>query len=167
MTESLRGALGFAGYGLVAVLSGFGGAGLRAWAARRLLGREPFAERAGVGGRALHLVLSVVVGLVAWFVLFLICIALVRGIAYPSVGGGDYENSWGGPTLAGAWAVHALLAIAVVLPIGTLLIAALGVLQFAFARRLLVRAGAWWPLPVAVLVTMAGALFFVAWTHQA
>ena len=38
-------------------------------------------------------------------------LALVRGVLYPLVAADDYENSWGGPTLAGAWAVHALLGL--------------------------------------------------------
>jgi len=33
-------------------------------------------------------------------------IVVLRGVLYPAFGAGDLRNSWGGPTLAGAWAVH-------------------------------------------------------------
>jgi hypothetical protein len=36
-------------------------------------------------------------------------IFLGRGVLYPVFGADNLENSWGGPTLAGAWLVHFLL----------------------------------------------------------
>jgi hypothetical protein len=50
-----------------------------------------------------------------------------RGVLYPAFGGAKHlSKSWGGPTLAGAWAVHFALTI------GALLVVSLAV---ALARR--------------------------------
>lgn len=46
---------------------------------------------------------------VAWFFL------LHSGIFYPMFDAGDLQDSWGGPTLVGAWVVHLLLATALLL----------------------------------------------------
>lgn len=60
---------------------------------------------------------------------------LARGVCYPlAEWGNDVSGSWGGPTMAGAWAAHfgvGLLTGAVVLPVVALLVAA--------QRRLAVR----------------------------
>jgi len=46
---------------------------------------------------------------VAWFFL------LHSGIFYPVFDAGDLQNSWNGPTLAGAWAVHLALTLGLLL----------------------------------------------------
>jgi hypothetical protein len=42
-------------------------------------------------------------------------IAVLRGVLYPLIGADDLRDSWGGPTLVGAWAVHFALGVAILL----------------------------------------------------
>ncbi|MGU3437379.1 hypothetical protein ACNHUS_30755 [Actinomycetes bacterium M1A6_2h] len=59
----------------------------------------------------------------------LVALTVVRGVFYPAVvRDGSYATSWGGPTLAGAWAVH--------LAIGVLLTVAVGLVGTALDRRM-------------------------------
>jgi hypothetical protein len=44
-------------------------------------------------------------------------IVVLRGLLYPAFASRDLENSWGGPTLAGAWAAHLLIGIAALLTV--------------------------------------------------
>jgi hypothetical protein len=73
--------------------------------ARRLIAFDPTPSRVRpIAALPLDAVALVVVGYV-W-------IGVVVNLAYPARTtfgmSGDYSDSWGGPTLAGAWAVHAL-----------------------------------------------------------
>ncbi|MGF6887605.1 hypothetical protein ABIA39_006290 [Nocardia sp. GAS34] len=119
----------------------------------------------GRGYVAAHTVLGAALGLLTCFLVFLAGLALVRGLAYPLVGDNGLENSWGGPTLMGAWAVHAAFAV-LLQPVAAVLLADVGVLQLRLADRLLARGGAWWPVPAAVALAAAGVVLFVAWWHQ-
>ncbi|MTE16830.1 sensor domain-containing protein [Nocardia aurantiaca] len=152
-------------YAVLSVPVAFAPTGVRARLVRRVF-RSPFALREpGVWRSMVHTVLALAIGLVAWFAVFLLVVAAVRGIFYPLIAAHDYEHSWGGPTLAGAWAVH-FAGGALPLPLWVLLIAGLGVLQLQLTRRLLGRIGPWWPIPVAVAVFLGAAAFFIAWLHQ-
>ncbi|GHH55926.1 sensor domain-containing protein [Streptomyces candidus] len=75
---------------------------------RRLL-REEFEvrERAGVLGVA-HAVLGLPVHLVALVVTYFFWFLAAINLGYPLRPGNDPTDSWGGPTMAGAWAFHAL-----------------------------------------------------------
>jgi hypothetical protein len=81
------------------------GGGAQRRVAVRLLRREPRLSR--VGGLA-----AVPVDIVALTVAGYCWVGVVVNVLYPDryiLGmGEDYSNSWGGPTLAGAWAVHAI-----------------------------------------------------------
>ncbi|MGW5666506.1 hypothetical protein [Micromonospora sp. NPDC003776] len=74
-----------------------------------LLRREP--RRSRLNGLA-----AVPVDVVALAVVGYCWIGVVVNLAYPARSlfgmSGEYRDSWGGPTLAGAWAVHALAGIA-------------------------------------------------------
>ncbi|MFI6865743.1 sensor domain-containing protein [Nocardia sp. NPDC050406] len=153
-------------YAVISPPVAFAPTGVRARVLRRTLRTRFDVREPGLGRVVLHTVLAATVGLVAWFVVFLAAIAAVRGIFYPLVTSGDYENSWGGPTLAGAWAVHAALGVGL-LPVWTALLAGIGCVQRLLAQRLLGRSGPWWPIPVALVLAAAGVVFFIAWTHQA
>ncbi|MEC3917545.1 hypothetical protein [Nocardia sp. CDC160] len=152
-------------FALVGVPVVFAPTGVRARVVRRVF-RSPFELRdPGVGRALVHSVLALAVGLVAWFAAFLMVIAAVRGIFYPLIAAHDYEHSWGGPTLAGAWAVH-FAGGALPFPLWILLIAGLGWIQLQLTRRLLGRVGPWWPVPISVLLFLGGTAFFIAWLHQ-
>lgn len=129
--------------------------------------REPFELRAPSPWRtAAHTVLAAAIGLLAWFAVFLAAVALVRGACYPLIAGDDLENSWGGPTLAGAWAVHAALGVGL-FPLWLLPLAAFGIVQRRLSQRILSRTGPWWAIPVSLFLFAGGIAFFIAWLHQA
>ncbi|MEC3956477.1 sensor domain-containing protein [Nocardia sp. CDC153] len=152
-------------FALLGVPVAFAPTGVRARVVRRVF-RSPFELREpGVWRAIAHSVLALAVGLVAWFAAFLMVIAAVRGIFYPLIAAHDYEHSWGGPTLAGAWAVH-FAGGALPFPLWVLLIAGLGWIQLQLTRRLLGRVGPWWPVPISVLLFLGGTAFFIAWLHQ-
>src|SRR5882724_779279 len=74
-----------------------------------LLGQEPaFSRVRGIAAVPLDAVSLVVAGY-CW-------LGVVLNLAYPARSllgmNGEYRDAWGGPTLAGAWAVHALGGIA-------------------------------------------------------
>jgi hypothetical protein len=48
-------------------------------------------------------------------------IVVLRGVLYPVAGADDLEDSWGGPTLAGAWAAHLGLGVAILLAVSFVL----------------------------------------------
>ncbi|MEV5834680.1 hypothetical protein [Nocardia sp. NPDC052112] len=162
---TVRSLLRWAAYALVAPVIGLGPIASRFRVPRRLLGifiapRDRLAVRATA-----HSVLAGVLGVLTWFLAFLAAIAAVRGIGYPLIADNDLEHSWGGPTLAGAWAVHALLGVGL-LPAWGLVLAGLGAVQVRLTRRLLGRYGPWWPIPVSLLLAAGGVLLFIAWLRQ-
>lgn len=109
--------------------------------------------------------LGVGLGLVAWFVTLISTQAAVNGALYPLLDAHDYEHSWGGPTLAGAWATHAALAVPVV------------VAAIWFLRGLVVLSSYdqesstgsrhyWWSRPLALLLATSGIGLFLGWINQ-
>lgn len=131
---------------------------------RRLL-REPVgAHTVSPVHCLIHSVLSGGAGLLGWFLTMLSVLVPVRGLAYPLVAG-DYENSWGGPTLAGAWVVHAVLGVLIV-PVLVAMIALLGRLQLRVTRTVLGGDRSWWAVPAALILAGVGGLLFVAWVRQ-
>ncbi|MGF0316141.1 hypothetical protein [Nocardia fluminea] len=132
----------------------------------RLLLREPVgAHNISLGRCLIQSVLSGGVGLVGWFLAMLSVLVLVRGLAYPLVAADGYATSWGGPTLAGAWLVHAGLG-AVIAPVFVAVIALFGQLQLRVTRTVLGGDRSWWAIPAALVLAASGALFFVAWVRQ-
>ncbi|MEV0062380.1 hypothetical protein [Nocardia sp. NPDC050718] len=132
----------------------------------RLLLHEPVSARRVPAPRCLvHSVLSAGTGLVAWFLTLLAGLVLIRGLAYPLVAANAYETAWGGPTLVGAWLVHAALGL-LLAPAFLGIVALLGRLQLRLARTVLGRDTTWWTIPISIALTTAGTLFFIAWTHQ-
>jgi hypothetical protein len=109
---------------------------------------------------------SAVLGLISWFLLLLLVLAVVRGPFYGLVDNGPYgPGTWGGPTKAGAWAAHAGIAM----PSIVALLAGLpGIawLQAALVRRLDGRATARWVLPATIAVATGGLMFFWSWLQQ-
>ncbi len=130
-----------------------------------MLGESVLPHKFSVARSVSHSVLSGAVGLLAWFLAFLAVVAAIRGICYPLIAGDNLEGSWGGPSLAGAWAVHAVLGVGL-LPVWLLVLAGLGAFQVRLTRGLLGRNGPWWPAPAAVVLAVGGALLFLAWLRQ-
>jgi hypothetical protein len=88
---------------------------IAAWAAGGL-GAERSVTRLRAVTAGVPVAAYIVTG-VAWF------FVLHSGIFYPVFDAGDLQNSWGGPTLVGAWVVHLALALGL-----------LFVVAFPFAR---------------------------------
>jgi hypothetical protein len=75
-------------------------------------------------------------------------------------------TTWGGPTLAGAWALHAVLGI-LLFPVFTAVLAGLDILARCLADRLknpkpLPR----WVLPTSILADLLSLAFLIAFTRQ-
>ncbi|WP_419997178.1 hypothetical protein [Streptomyces boninensis] len=91
-------------------------------------GPAPSTRATAVAGRAVRALPGAAVA----FVLAApaVGLAVVRGLCYPlAEAGNDVSDSWGGPTMAGAWAVHFAVGVATVA-------AVTGVLALLRLRRL-------------------------------
>jgi hypothetical protein len=111
--------------------------------------------------------LTSTLGLLCWLLIALAGPNTVRNLLlYPITDRSSYARSWGGPTLAGAWAVHATLAL-VTLPIPLWMLRGLTGLQGRLTARLLGSDRTRWVLPVAILVAALGLLFLRALIDQA
>lgn len=60
------------------------------------------------------------VPIVAYVVTGAVCLLVVSTVFYPVWDAGNLQDSWGGPTLVGAWATHFALALGVLLAVGLL-----------------------------------------------
>jgi hypothetical protein len=105
--------------------------------------------------------LSAVLGLASLFVLFLTVLAVVRGPFWGLVDHGPVQPStWGGPSRAGAWLAHGLIALPCVA-------AFLFVLRgIAALQTLLVQGTRRWVLPATIVLAAGACAFFRAWLHQ-
>ncbi|MDI9976556.1 hypothetical protein [Rhodococcus sp. IEGM 1307] len=173
-TESARRAL-FALRAFPAGLVSLGAAatGRHGWAGRWQLAAADPSESERIDRRSpswlrvlAHSLLSLLIGMVAWFFAFLSVIAAFRGLFYGLITDGSYEYSWGGPTLAGAWLVHLVLGVLLV-PVAMWILKAIASLLAGLTRRLLGEDGPVWAVPVALVLAAAGALLFRSWLHQA
>ena len=134
--------------------------------AARLLG-GPAPGRVRVPASIGYAVASLPLGAVGLWLALLLVPNTVRNVLYGAFPEGDYSHAWGGPTLAGAWAVHAAGALAL-LPVGLWLVRGLTALQLRLACALLGPARLSVPVGVASgVVAAAGAVVLTAWTHQA
>ncbi|HEU4947503.1 MAG TPA: hypothetical protein VFT31_10140 [Kribbella sp.] len=141
----------------------------RTWSrlARTLRSPEPVTIRRPGAWRSLgYGVLGVVLGLVCWFLLFMLVTAVLRGVFYGFVTDGPYgPGTWGGPTKAGAWAVHAAVSIPVLIVV-PLLLRGIGLMHCGLIRRLYGASVAWWVLPATIVSCSAGMLLLYSWTQQ-
>ncbi len=133
--------------------------------AERRRAERPQAEprRPSLASLVAYRLITVAHGLLALFLIALWGIAVVRGPFFGLVEHGPFgPGTWGGPTLAGAWAVHAAVAVPVIVLIP------LALLGIRSLDKTMARGGplSWWVRPVAVLIAVAGAALFVAWVRQ-
>jgi hypothetical protein len=110
-------------------------------------------------------VFGVGLGLWAWFVGWLVVVGFARGPLYGLVIPGPYDEAWGGPSLPGAWVVHAAVWVGV---------AAVAVGMWWAVIALSDRVGAHlrgerravWSVPVATVLLVAAAGFVWLWSRQ-
>ncbi len=130
--------------------------------AAALAGRRPQPVR-----NVLHAVLGILLGALALVAVGVELLCVSRGALYGLVDRGPYDHSWGGPTRTGAWLAH----FAISLPFaaaGLALLWLIAQLHHRLGARFLhgERVGLW-VLPTALLACAGGAVFVVAWLHQA
>lgn len=121
--------------------------------------------RAGVLGTVGHAVLGLLLGAAALVPFGLILAFIFRGVFYGLVDHGPYDNSWGGPSRAGAWLVHFLIALPIA-GVAVLLLAGIAALHRRLSPLLMGRRPAGWVLVTAVVVPVPAVVFFIAWLHQ-
>jgi hypothetical protein len=114
----------------------------------------------------LHAMVSSGIGLLSWFLLLIFALAVVRGPFYGFVEDGPFgPGTWGGPTKVGAWAVHAAVAVPLIVLL-PLVLRGVGLLQAALIRRHYGSKVSPLVLPATVLLTAGGLLLFWSWTQQ-
>ncbi|GAA1558829.1 hypothetical protein [Kribbella lupini] len=115
---------------------------------------------------AAHRTIGVLHGLLGCFLIGLWGIAVVRGPFFGLVEHGPFgPGTWGGPTLTGAWLVHAAVSVPVIVLI-PLALWGIRSLHATMTRGLYGETLSWWVRPVAVLIAVAGVALFVAWVRQ-
>jgi hypothetical protein len=113
-----------------------------------------------------HALLTAMIGALCWLLVALAGPNTARNVLlYPITDGDGVARAWGGPTLAGAWAVHAALGLAL-LPVELWLLRGLTGLQGRLTGRLLGSDQAPWVLPVAIPVAVLGLVVLQAFVHQ-
>jgi hypothetical protein len=114
----------------------------------------------------LQALLASTLGVLCWLLVALAGPDTVRNVLlYPITDGAGVARAWGGPTLAGAWAVHAALAL-LLLPVELWLLRGLTGVQGRLTARLLSTGQAPWVLPVAVLAAALGLVWLWALANQ-
>ncbi len=115
-------------YGMVAAPVGLAALGLtvigrpgRAAALQRRVTGRLLGVPAVPRDRFPYALLSVPLGILGLWLAAMLGPNTVRNLLYGVFAGDGYATAWGGPTLAGAWAVHAVLALALV-PVGLWLV---------------------------------------------
>lgn len=122
-------------------------------------------RRPGAWRLVAHALVCVPLGLVALIPVGIEILFVLRGVLYPLVDHGPYDHSWGGPSMAGAWAVHFLVA----LPFAAAGLGALWLLARLHTRL----AGRLWgrrvgagPVLALLVSSVAGVVLVIAWIHQ-
>ncbi|MFE0762163.1 hypothetical protein [Streptomyces smyrnaeus] len=155
----LRDAVTLLPVGLFALVMGLGG---QTKAARRALRARP---QAGAGRVLVHAVLTVLLGVLALIPVAVLTLLIARGPFYGFVDSGPYDDSWGGPSKAGAWLAH----FGVSLPLAAVAIGLLYGLAALHRRMTAPLRGERrpvWVLPTGLLGCLAGGLFLVAFVRQ-
>ncbi|MGW7680708.1 hypothetical protein ACWGID_08225 [Kribbella sp. NPDC054772] len=121
------------------------------------------ASRARVLGYGL---ISALMGLASLFVMFLVVLCVVRGPFWGFVEHGPVQpGTWGGPTRAGAWTVHGLIAVPCVV-VFLFALRGIAALQSQLVRPLYGATSRWWVLPATIVLAAGALVFFWAWLHQ-
>lgn len=140
-------------------------AGRTDFATRMLRPGAPEAPRSVVLRRLRASVVGLLVGVLALIPVGIEALFVARGVLYGLVDHGPYNHSWGGPSMAGAWAAH----FAISLPfaaLGLVVLAALDALHRQITAPLVGRRTPAWAVPVTLVACAAGVLLFVSWLHQ-
>jgi hypothetical protein len=139
------------------------------WRALTLLPRSVLTVSTAVRRRAprdaLAGVLGAGLGLWAWFVAWLVVVGFARGPLYGLVVPGPYDDAWGGPSLPGAWAVHAVVWVGVA-GVAMGMWWAVVALADRVADHLRGEHRVPWSVPVATGLLVGAVGFVVLWSRQ-
>lgn len=112
-----------------------------------------------------HAVASIALGLVGLVEVCLIALMVMRGALFGLVTDGNYAQSWGGPSRAGAWIVHFLVSVPVAA--AAVILAHLIVwLHVRLTARLSGQQVERRVVPIALVVVAVTALFVTAFLRQ-
>ncbi|MFC4335359.1 hypothetical protein [Salininema proteolyticum] len=92
-------------------------------------------------------------------------LTFARGALYGFFDSGPYDDSWGGPTLAGAWLTHFLLSLVFQAAI-LLALAGIGGLGRNISAPLRLGETSWWAWPLTVLIGTLTVLLVIGWARQ-
>ncbi|SCE85549.1 hypothetical protein [Micromonospora chokoriensis] len=137
---------------------------LRTWLLRLPSTAEP-GRRPGTIAVLGHAALSLLVGAVALLPIGVEVLMVLRGVLYGVVEPGPYDSSWGGPTRGGAWLAHFLIGLPLAAA-GLVALIGIAAVHQRLTGRLHGERSPFWLLPTVLLMAVAGALLFIAWTHQ-
>ncbi|MCD2194220.1 hypothetical protein LQ327_12625 [Actinomycetospora endophytica] len=110
-------------------------------------------------------IFGVGLGVWAWFVAYLVVVGFLRGPLYGFVVPGPYDDAWGGPSLAGAWAVHAAVWVGVAVA-ALLMWWAVVVLADRVTAHVRGERRTAWAVVVATVLLVAAVLFVWLWSRQ-
>lgn len=154
---------------MLAALSGRAGAAGSwwRWLRTRVLGAPASQATRPRGSVAVigHALLSVLLGAAAVVPLGVEVLFILRGVLYGLVDRGPYNNSWGGPSRAGAWLAHFLIGTPMAVA-GLLALIGIAAVHQRLTLALDGKRGAAWLVPATLLISLAGAAFLIAWLHQ-
>jgi hypothetical protein len=122
-------------------------------------GRPRFAAVAG------HAILSALLGAAALVPLGVEVLFVLRGVFYGFVDPGPYNDSWGGPSRAGAWTVHFLVSLPMAAA-GIFVLIGIAAVHQRLTLALTGRRPAPWVIVVALVVPALAVIFFILWLHQ-
>ena len=104
--------------------------------------------------------------LLPWLIVFgAMVLSLVRGVFYGLVDHGPYDDSWGGPTLAGAWAAHIAVGL-LTIAVGAAAVVGLGALRTRIERPAYGQSTPRWAYVVGVFLLIFSVYLLGAWIAQ-
>ncbi|MFD3406638.1 hypothetical protein ACFWUU_38490 [Kribbella sp. NPDC058693] len=110
--------------------------------------------------------ISAVLGLMSWFLMMLAVTAVVRGPFWGFVDHGPIEpGTWGGPTRAGAWTAHGLIAVPCIV-VFLFALRGIAALHAQLVLPLYGLAARKWVLPATIVLAAGGLAFFWSWIEQ-
>lgn len=112
-----------------------------------------------------HAVLSLLLGVGALVPLGIEVLFLLRGVLYGLVDRGPYTESWGGPSLAGAWLAHFLVAVPFAIA-GLLALIGIAAVHQRLTAALYGGKRRFWLVPVVLVIGLAGTMFIFTWLRQ-
>lgn len=137
------------------------------WLRTRVLAKPPVRPTRPPDGSRLvgHALLSLPLGTAACVPLGIEAVFVLRGVLYGLVDQGPYTDSWGGPTMAGAWLVHFLVGVPLAI-VGLLALTGMAAVHERLTAALDGGNRARWLIPATLSIALAGTVILVSWVRQ-